>query len=480
MKRQTSRREFLQASAVAGVGFWVGGSAAGEGKSANGKINIAGIGVGGKGESDILQAANNGNVVAICDIDDNNLGKAYDQLVKKGHNPKKYSDFRKMYDEMEKQIDAVTVSTPDHTHAVASLMGMKRGKHVYCQKPLTHDVAEARQMRETATQMKVCTQMGNQGTAGHGLRRAAELIQSGLIGPVTEVHVWTNRPIWPQAPQVTARPKDTPPVPSYVHWDEFLGPAPERPYNKAYHPFAWRGWWDFGTGALGDMACHTANLPFMALKLGYPTSVIAECGDLNPETYPSWARVHFEFPTRESMPALKFTWYEGHKDGKTVLPAPELVKGMKESDTGFAIYHKDGTYHFRNGKSKEKVVSSGSFMIGEKGIVFSPDDYGGEAFILAGGEIKKIEGQPERLPRNGHGDDGMKEEWVRAIKENSPKIALSNFDYAALLTETILLGNVAIRMMGQKLEWDGPHMRFTNNSGANQYLKREYRKGWEV
>ena len=207
---------------------------------------------------------------------------------------------------------------------------------------------------------------------------------------------------------------------------------------------------------------------------------MAECGDLNPETYPSWARVHFEFPARNGMPPLKFVWYEGHKDGKTVLPAPELVKGMTESETGYSIYHKDGTYRFRRAKGKEKVVDSGSFMVGEKGIVFSPDDYGGEAFILAGGEIKKIEGDPERLPRNGHGDDGMKEEWVRAIKENKPSIAMSNFDYAALLTETILLGNVAIRMTGKKLDWDGPHMQFTNASEANKYLKRDYRKGWEV
>jgi predicted dehydrogenase len=451
MKKGTNRRDFLKRTTLAGVGFWVaGGITLADRRSALQGLNIACIGVGGKGSSDADQAANHGNIVAICDIDDRPLDE-------KAKNPrfakaKKYHDFRKMLQEMDKNIDAVTVSTPDHTHAPASIMAMKMGKHVYCQKPLTHDVFEARMMREVAAKHKVATQMGNQGTAENGLRRAVEIIQAGAIGPVREVHVWTNRPIWPQAPGVVARPKDTPPIPEYVHWDLFLGPAPERPYHPAYHPFAWRGWWDFGTGALGDMACHTANMAFMALKLGYPTSVHAESGPINPETYPGWARIVYEFPARDEMPPVKFTWYEGKKDNKRVLPPSELTKS-------------------------EKISDSGSLLVGDKGILFSPNDYGADYKLLPEKEFEGYKGPSETLPRNGRGDDGMKAEWVAAIKGGAP--AMSNFGYAGLLTETILLGNVAMRV-GKRLEWDGEALKCTNCPEAAQYIKREYRKGWTV
>jgi hypothetical protein len=449
MKRLTNRRQFLQQSALAGVGFWVaGGVAVAESKSPNEKINIACIGVGGKGDSDSDQAGHHGNIVAICDIDDNFLEKKAKRFPK----AKKYNDFRRMLEEMGKHIDAVTVSTPDHTHAPASMMAIKMGKHVYCQKPLTHDVYEARALREAANHYKVATQMGNQGTASDGLRRGVEIIRAGAIGPVREVHVWTNRPIWPQAPQVTSRPKTTPPVPSHVHWDLFLGPAPERPYSSAYHPFAWRGWWDFGTGALGDMACHTANLPFMALKLEYPTSIVAESGEINPETYPGWAIVHYEFPARGDMPPVKLTWYEGKRDGQRVLPPPELTKGQKMTD-------------------------SGSLMVGDKGILFSPDDYGSHYVLLPKKEFEGYEGPPKTLPRNGRGDDGMKAEWVAAIKGGPP--AMSNFNYAGLLAETVLLGNVALRV-GKKIDWDGPNLKAVNCPEADPFIRREYRAGWTL
>jgi predicted dehydrogenase len=228
---------------------------------------------------------------------------------------------------------------------------------------------------------------------------------------------------------------------------------PERPYNKAYHPFAWRGWWDFGTGALGDMACHTANMAFMALKLKYPTSVVAQAGDLNPETYPSWAVVHWEFPARGDMPPVKFTWYEGKRNGKKVLPPEELTKG-------------------------QHVTDSGSLLVGEKGILYCPDDYGAHFKLLPEKEFEGYKGPPRTLPRNGKGDDGHKAEWIAAIKGGPP--ALSNFSYAGLLTETVLLGNVAIRAGGKKLEWDGPNFKITNDSEAEQYLRREYRKGWSL
>jgi predicted dehydrogenase len=452
MSRRTNRRQFIQQAGLAGLGFWVaGGLTPAFSRSPNGKLNIAGIGIGGKGSSDIDQAGQVGNVVAICDIDDKTLGKKGERFP----NAKKYNDFRKMFDEMGKSIDAVTVSTPDHTHAVAAMMAIKQGKHVYCQKPLTHTVREARELRLAARKYKVCTQMGNQGSAHNGLRQAVELVQAGAIGPVTEVHVWTNRPIWPQAPKLTKRP-DSKPVPSNVHWDLWLGPAAERPYGDGYHPFAWRGFWDFGTGALGDMACHTANLPFRALKLGSPTSISAENGEINSETYPGWAKINFQFPARGDMPPVKFVWYEGHRDGKKVLPPRQLFHHVNPSD-------------------------SGSLMVGEKAILYSPDDYGGDYAIFPKDAMFET-GFPrveKHLPRNGKGDLGMKEEWTRAIMENKPEIAYSNFDFAGLLTETILLGNVAMRA-GKKLEWDAENMKFPNAPEAEKYLHFEYRQGWTL
>ncbi len=450
MSRRTTRRQFIQQTGLAGLGFWVaGGLTPTFSRSPNEKLSIAGIGVGGKGQSDITQAGRVGNVVAICDIDDNTLGKMAGNFP----NAKKYNDFRKMFDELGKSIDAVTVSTPDHTHAVAAMMAIKMGKHVYCQKPLTHTVREARELRLAARKYKVCTQMGNQGSAGNGLREAVEAVQAGVIGPVTEAHVWTNRPIWPQAPKLTKRPEPKP-VPPHVHWDEWLGPAPQRPYGEGYHPFAWRGFWDFGTGALGDMACHTANMAFRALKLGYPSSVCAENGEINPETYPGWATITFQFPARGELPPVKFVWYEGHHDGKKNLPPKELFHG-------------------------ENPPGSGSLLVGAKGVLYSPDDYGGSYKLLPKNNFEGFQKPQPTLPRNGKGDLGMKEEWARAIMENKPEIAYSNFDFAGLLTETILLGNVAMRA-GKKLDWDAENMKFTNAPDAEKFLHFEYRNGWTL
>jgi predicted dehydrogenase len=450
MSRRTNRRQFIQQTGLAGLGFWVaGGLTRTFSRSPNEKLNIAGIGVGGKGSSDIDQAGKLGNVVALCDIDD----KTLDKKAEKFPNAKKYNDFRKMFDEMGKSIDAVTVSTPDHTHAVAAMMAIKLGKHVYCQKPLTHTVREARELRLAARKYHVCTQMGNQGSAENKLREAIEVVQAGAIGPVTEVHVWTNRPIWPQAPKLTKRPAPKP-VPPHVHWDLWLGPAPERPYADGYHPFSWRGFWDFGTGALGDMACHTANMAFRALKLGSPASVSAENGEINPETYPGWATITFQFPARGEMPPVKFVWYEGHRDGKKNLPPKELLHG-------------------------ENPPGSGSLLVGAKGILYSPNDYGANYVLLPRKNFEGYKPPQPTLPRNGRGDLGMKEEWVRAILENKPEIAYSNFDIAGLLTETILLGNVAMRA-GKKLEWDAENMKFPNAPEAEQFLHFEYRKGWTL
>jgi len=480
MSNRMNRRGFLQATAAAGAGYWLTASAISASRAAdtpNEKVHFAGIGIGGKGSSDIDHAGNLGQVVALCDIDEKELDKKANRFS----TAERFYDFRKMFDKLAKQIDAVTVSTPDHTHAPASIMAMKLGKHVYCQKPLTHSVYEARLMRETARQMKVCTQMGNQGTAASGLRRAAEFIQSGGLGAITQAHVWTNRPIWPQAPQVMARPKGKFEVPASVHWDEWLGPAPERPYAPGYHPFAWRGWWDFGTGAIGDMGCHTANMAYMGLKLGLPHTISAEAGDVNSETCPSYAHVLMQFASRGEMPAVAWHWYEGKKNGKHVLPSPDLVKGQKKrSEKEFAVYFEDNVWKFsRPGQKNSKQIDSGSFLVGEKGVLFSPDDYGADAYIVTEDKAERLTGTPEKLPINDGGDQGQKNEWVKAIREGNHAIALSNFDYSSMLTEAILLGNVAIRC-GEKITYDGDKGEVTNNKAATQFVKGSYRKGWEL
>jgi predicted dehydrogenase len=458
MNPQTNRREFIKAASAVGVGAWiVGPNLALAARSPNEAINIASIGVGGKGSSDCDQAANHGNMVALCDIDDNPLNAKAEKFPM----ARKFNDFRRMLEDMEKEIDAVTVSTADHTHAVAAMMAIKLKKHVYCQKPLTYSVFEARALREAARKYGVCTQMGNQGTALDGFRTSIEVLRAGAIGPVREVHVWTDRcgGYWKQAPDIVARPTDTPEVPPHVNWDLFLGPAAERPYNPAYHPFKWRGWRDFGTGALGDMACHTANMAFMALKLGYPSSVVSENSEVNPETYQQWATITFTFPARENMPPVKLVWWEGVRDGKRNLPPSELMYG-------------------------EKPSNSGSLLIGDKGTLLSSHDYG-EAYKLLPAENFEGYKEPEKyLPRHesekkADHDNNQKKEWIAACKANRPELALANFDYAGLLTEAILLGNVAIRA-GRKIEWDGPNLRVTNAPEAQEFVHREYRKGWTL
>ncbi len=466
MTHGPTRRRFIQETAVAGLGFWAAGGVAlaADGKAANDQVQIACVGVGGKGESDLNGAAKSGKIVAICDIDDNTLDKRASQYPE----AQKFNDYREMLDKLGDKIDAVTVSTPDHTHAPASLMAMKKGKAVYCQKPLTHTVAEAREMRETAAKMKVATQMGNQGSAENGLREAVEIIQSGAIGPVKEVHVWTNRPIWPQGPDAILKVDQAreaaiaalhgksftftaPKPPKNVHWDLWLGVAPERPYAGIYHPFSWRGWLDFGTGAIGDMACHTANMAFRALKLDLPTSVTAEAGDVNPETYPTYAKITFDFPAREDLPAVKLYWYEGVKNRKLVLPPDSLIKGLN-------------------------VPDSGSLLVGEKGMLYSPNDYGAAYQLLPQDKFQGYQKPGPELPRNGKGDDGMKAEWVAAIRGGPA--AYSNFDVASRLTESMLLGDVAIRVTGKKLEYDGVKGKITNNDEADKLLRTDYRTGW--
>ena len=449
MSHPLDRRRFLQTTTAAGVGLGFGiGRASGQAGSANDRLRFACIGVGGKGSSDTDHVAGLGDVVALCDIDSQRLG----QKAEKHPKAKTFADFRKLLEEMGSQVDAVVVSSPDHTHAPAAVMAMRMGKPVYCQKPLAHSAYEARLMREVAAERKVATQMGNQGTSHPGFRSGIDLIRSGVIGPVREVHVWTNRPFkyWKQAPDIVARPPEMP-VPAHVAWDLFLGPAAERPYSKVYHPHDWRGWWAFGTGAMGDMACHTANLAFMALKLGLPTHVRSESAEINPETYPAWATIHYDFPARGDLPPVKLTWYEGARDGARHLPPADLFRGKKPSD-------------------------SGSLLIGEKGAIFSPSDYGSEQQVLG---VEDPRGSGDRPQDKPNPDAAHKAEWVRAIRANDPTAPWSHFGYSGVLTECMLLGNVSVRL-GKPIDYDPATGTAPSDAEANRLIRPEFRPGWIV
>ncbi|MBI2824305.1 MAG: Gfo/Idh/MocA family oxidoreductase [Planctomycetia bacterium] len=450
MSRQKSRRDFLRNTTMAGVGFWVAGRAAAEeSKAANERIRFACIGIDGKGRSDSNDARRHGDVVAICDIDDNKLNKAAGSFPSAA----KYNDFRKLLEEMGPNIDAVTVSTPDHTHAAASIMAMKMGKACFTQKPLTHSLFEARRMGEVAREMKVATQMGNQGTASRGLREAASVVKAGALGTVKEVHVWTNRPIWPQG---KGRPPEVP-IPEFVHWDLWLGPAPYRPYGEGYHPFSWRGYWDFGTGALGDMACHTLNMPYMALDLQNPTSVEAQTSGHNKEMYPAWSIIRYEFPATDKRPALTMTWHDGGKK-----------PSIEQLGSGWpAAAIKDGP----NGdKAEELEVSvSGALLIGDKGRMYSPGDYAEKYYLLEGASKPNVDKPP------GRDHFG---EFADAVKSGSQ--ATSNFpNYSGPLTEIVLLGNLAV-WSGKKVEWDAKNLKATNAPELDAIIRPAYREGYTL
>jgi hypothetical protein len=463
-----TRRQFLYYSALAASAAAlpsIGRQSKPRVLGAGDKLRLMCVGAGGKGESDI-QHCGKEEIVAICDADEHQAANTR----KRFPNAKFYYDWREMFEKEGNNVDAVTVSTPDHLHAMIASHAIKMGKHVYCQKPLTQTVYEARYLRKLAKEYGVITQMGNQGSSEPGLRRAVEVVQAGVIGKVRQIHVWTNRPIWPQG---IVRPAGEDPVPNTFKWDFWLGPAPERPFKRGvYAPFNWRGWFDFGTGALGDMACHTANMPFRAAKLGYPKLVeLLDHSALNADTYPKSAKIRFVFPEREGLPETEFFWYDGNPDDreiKPLRPPEEVTKDIKEM--------------------LDKVPSSGCLLIGDMGQIFSPDDYGARFFIKLNDEKELVKGDvheavkavPVTLPRNNHpGDADPKQhlEWVAACKGGP--MPYSNFDIAAYLTEIILLGCVALRV-GKKLEWDGPNMRATNAPEADQFIKRTYRKGWEL
>jgi predicted dehydrogenase len=411
------------------------------------KVNIAGVGIGGQGGSDLRELENQTNIVALCDVDWAHAAGCFKRYPK----AKQYKDFREMLDKEDKNIDGVVVGTPDHLHAIVSMAAIKRGKHVYCEKPLTHTVREARMLAEAAREHNVATQMGNQGQAGEEVRLLCETIWDGAIGQVREVHVWTDRPLngidkwyWPQG---VDRPKGEDPVPESLNWDLWVGPAPMRPYAKrVYNPFVWRGWWDFGTGALGDIGCHSMDPVFRVLKLGYPTSIEATCTLVNNETYPVASRVTYEFPARGDMAPVTLHWYDG---GMKPPRPPELEDGRRW-DTNGLLYVGD----------KGKML--GSRLIPET-------------------RQKEYGKPPKKLERS----IGHYMEWVVACKGGKP--AGSNFpDHAGLLAQVVLLGNVAIRpalkdkLLTTKLLWDAKEFKFTNMPEANKYLTKEYREGWAL
>ncbi len=443
--KKISRRDFMGAAAVTAFTI-VPRSVLGGARHVppSEKVNIAGIGVGGQGGSDIRSLSSQ-NIVALCDVDWGHAAGTFRRYP----NAKKYKDFRIMLDEEDKNIDAVIVATPDHVHAVASMAAIKRGKHVYCEKPLTHSVYEARVLAKAAREAGVATQMGNQGQASEGTRLMCEYIWAGAIGPVREVHVWTDRPLngindvyWPQG---VGRPKDTPPVPEKLDWDLWLGPAPERPYHPAYAPFKWRGWWDFGTGALGDIGCHSIDPIWRALKLKCPVSVEASCTLVNNETYPVASMVTYHFDAREDMPPVKLTWY----DGGLRPPRPDELKEGQQFGT------------------------NGTLFVGDKGKMFG--------YTIIPESLRKEFGIPPKVLTRS---PGHHQEWIDACKGGKP--AGSNFDHAGPLAEAVLLGNVALRpeikekLTNKSLLWDGPGFKFTNMPEANKYLHREYREGWSL
>jgi predicted dehydrogenase len=435
-----TRRQFAQRFAGGACGI-LAAPAILRGRNLSEILNVALVGVGGRGaDNHKTIASQHQNIVALCDVDETNLAQA----ARRSPEAKTYHDFRRMLDEAHKQIDAVVVSTPDHTHAVIARAALALKKHVYCEKPLTHSIQEARVLAEASARQKVATQMGNAGHSSEGTRRVVELIRAGAIGPVREVHAWTNRPIWPQA---VDRPSDHPPVPPTLHWDLWLGPAPERPYQPAYHPFKWRGWWDFGTGALGDMGCHIIDAAFWALELGSPSTIEAESPPLSmhPETAPAWSIVRYQFPAGGKRPPVKLTWYDGGK-----LPPVDLFDGH--------VPAKD---------------SSGSLFVGDKGRLLASRERGRGYRLLPEREFAAFEAPRPTLARS----PGHHAEWIDACKTGKP--TGTSFDYAGPLTEVVLLGNVALRT-GRPIDWDGPGMRATSGSADALFIHRDNRAGWAL
>lgn len=460
-KHDLTRRAFLAATTTTAV-YTVAANAAPNtaevvpGKtSPNEKLNVAAVGAGGKGLSDIMVCKKHGhNVVALCDVDWNRAGEAAYNLPDAKH----FNDYRNMLEEM-KEIDCVTVSTPDHTHAPAAYMAMKLGKGVYVQKPLTHTVAEARLLKNTAAEMKVATQMGNQGHSGNGVRELCEMLWSGAIGQVREAHVWTHRPVW--ANQGVPDPLPPMVTPENLDWDRWIGAAPWRPYNRGYAPHDWRAWLDFGGGSLGDMACHIMDPVYMSLKLveatEYSVEVVMQQGR-NTESFPLTTTVKYSFPARGDMAPVDVYWYDGHweENGEKVYNRPKRPAGIPEDQ-------KLGDDNM-----------NGSFLIGDNGIV-TQGEYGGNPRLMPDEKMVDYKKPDPYLPRIPNEDHALN--WLEACKGGEP--SCSNFDYAGPFTEMVNFGNLVVKS-GQKLHWDNVKGVVTNAPNASEVVSKEYRKGWEL
>jgi predicted dehydrogenase len=508
-----SRRHFFFGSLLAGAvplgGFGSEPSLKALGyKSPNEKLNLASIGAGGKARSDISACAATENIVALCDVDETSAARIYDRFP----NVPKFKDYRVMLDKQGAGIDAVIVTIPDHMHATAAIHAMSLGKHVYVQKPLAHTVWECRELLRAAERYKVATQMGNQGYSNEGTRQCAEMVWSGVIGNVTEVHAWTNRPVWPQG----ALPNPTSmPVPPTVDWDLWLGVAQERPYSDAYLPFTWRGFYDFGSGSLGDMACHILGAPNMALRLTAPTSVECISQDGKSDTFfPAKSVIRFDFPARGTMPPVKIFWYDAKREDQPDLPnAPkdQILGDVPENRVSKAespvkprerqIIGEVFTDQFfspkptppeqperRNPEREAKMTphqqelakwmnligkgTNGSLLVGDKGMI-TTGTYGENTRLIPVDKMRDYDFPPEFLPRSpGHYRD-----WIRACKGGVP--ACSNFSVSAPFTEWISLGAIAVKL-NTRLEWDAENMKITNNPQADELLRPFVRKGWEI
>jgi predicted dehydrogenase len=442
-----NRRKFIATTAAAASAFSIVSPCvlgAGETPPSE-KLNIAGIGVGGMGANN-LDNLKGQNIVALCDVDHDYAAPTF----KKYPNARVWTDYREML-EKQKDIDAVVIATPDHTHAVIAMAAMRAGKHVYLQKPLTHDVHEARTLALTAARHRVITQMGNQGHSAEGIRSLCEWIWDGAIGDIREVHAWCDLSYYPWghaywSSKYGQRPSDTPAVPKSLNWDLWLGPAKERPYHPAYHPLVWRCWWDFGCGMMGDRGAHTLDAALWALKLGYPTRIHASSCGGNADVHPVSAMVTYQFPARGELPPVKLTWWEGLR-----APRPEgLDDDLEMPHEGGIIFH----------GSKGKIMAT--YM-------------GGRPMLLPASLHRDYRRPAKSLPRVEGENHEM--DWVRACKNGGQ--AGSNFEYAGRLTEICLLGNIAKRT-DIPLQWDGASMKFTNAPEANQFVRTEYRQGWSL
>ena len=470
-----SRRNFLKNAGLASAGLTIvpNFAVAGLGhKAPSDKLNIVGIGVGGKGHPNLV-GMNTENIIGLCDVD----WKYAEDCFKEFPNAKKYWDWRLMFDELSNSVDGVMVATADHTHAIVAATALTMGKHVYCQKPLTHSVYESRLLTNLAKKHKVATQMGNQGNSGDGVRELCEWIWNDEIGEIKEVHAWTDRPIWPQGLQ---RPTITMVAPDTLDWDKFIGPAPMRPFNDIYTPWNWRGWWDFGTGAFGDMACHVLDPVYQSLKLGYPEKVRGSSTAINTESAPQAETVEFTFPSRDkykkaAMPRVKVYWYDGGL-------LPNISDLVPEGENLMA----DGL--------------GGCLFVGSKDTLIC--GCGGFNPRLGSGRNPKVSPYLRRIPGAiGYVDGPHEQDWIRACKESpdSRVPSASDFAEAGPFNEMVVMGVLAVRLqsLNKVLHWDGPNMKFTNLTAdeeirlsrterltaiefADELVKHTYREGWTL